>query len=126
MEEKIIERAWVKLKLDAVVVQHGRIADKATPGVKLSKEEMLEMVQFGADSIFKADDGGSSSSSGGGDGVISDKDIDAILALGEQKTKDMAAAVAAKVGSKSSESQRQARARAQLPRLVRALRAQAP
>lgn len=36
------ERAWMKLKLDAVVVQQGRLAEAKN---KLSKEEMLEMVQ---------------------------------------------------------------------------------
>lgn len=98
----------MKLKLDAVVVQQGRLADKAAAaqqqgggGLKLSKEEMLEMVQFGADSIFRA--GGGDSDGASGDGVISDKDIDAILSLGEQKTKEMADAVAAKVGGTGGE-----------------------
>ena len=33
VEEKIIERAKIKLKLDAVVVQQGRLADKSMVGV---------------------------------------------------------------------------------------------
>ncbi len=68
IEEKIIERAELKLRLDAVVVQQGRLPDQKRA---LSKEEMSNMVQFGANEIFRAK--GS---------MITDEDIDLILSKG--------------------------------------------
>ncbi|EWM24038.1 putative chromatin remodelling complex atpase chain, partial [Nannochloropsis gaditana] len=44
IEEKIVERAQKKLKLDAMVVQQGRLQDKD----KMSKDELLEALRFGA------------------------------------------------------------------------------
>eukprot|EP00750_Incisomonas_marina_P004267 INCI13456.10.p1 GENE.INCI13456.10~~INCI13456.10.p1 ORF type:complete len:950 (-),score=209.41 INCI13456.10:1722-4571(-) len=72
VEEKIIERAERKLYTDAVVIQQGRLLQQNR---KLSKEELDAMVRFGADTVFKAE--GS---------TITDDDIDAILAKGEEKT----------------------------------------
>jgi SWI/SNF-related matrix-associated actin-dependent regulator of chromatin subfamily A member 5 len=78
VEEKIVERAERKLFLDAVVIQQGRLmnADKA-----LSKGELMTMVKFGADEIFR------SGASGSSDASITDEDIDALLARGEERTK---------------------------------------
>lgn len=45
-----MERAQQKLKLDAMVVQQGRLKDKDN---KLSNDELLKAVRFGADKIFK-------------------------------------------------------------------------
>ncbi|TMW56088.1 hypothetical protein Poli38472_008736 [Pythium oligandrum] len=75
VEEKIIERAQQKLKLDAMVVQQGRLQEKQA---KLSKTDMLEMIRFGADQVFRSTDS-----------TITDEDIDAILAQGEQRTEEM-------------------------------------
>ena len=75
VEEKIIERAERKLYLDAVVVQQGRLAEK---NASLSKDELMSMVRFGADQIFRSKDA-----------TLTDDDIDAILARGEEKTKSM-------------------------------------
>lgn len=74
IEEKIIERANIKLRLDAMVIQQGRIAT----GKKLTKQDMMEMIRFGADKVFKSTDG-----------TITDEDIDLILARGEQKTTEL-------------------------------------
>jgi SWI/SNF-related matrix-associated actin-dependent regulator of chromatin subfamily A member 5 len=52
IEQKVVERAQQKLKLDAMVVQQGRLKDKD----KLSREELLDAVRFGADKIFKSKD----------------------------------------------------------------------
>ena len=71
VEEKIIERAEKKLYLDAVVIQQGRLMEKNT---KLSKNELQTMVTFGADAIFKSKES-----------TITDEDIDAILAKGEER-----------------------------------------
>ena len=45
IEEKVVERAQQKLKLDAMVVQSGRLKEKD----KLSNEELLSAIRFGAD-----------------------------------------------------------------------------
>ena len=79
VEEKIVERAMIKLKLDAVVVQQGRLADKAS---RLSRDEMVRMIQYGADNVFRAD--------GDGDGGMTDADIDAILSDGAARTAELA------------------------------------
>jgi SWI/SNF-related matrix-associated actin-dependent regulator of chromatin subfamily A member 5 len=75
VEEKIVERAERKLYLDAAVIQQGRLAQQNR---KLSKDELMTMVRFGADEIFNAR--GS---------MITDDDIDAILAKGEERTESM-------------------------------------
>jgi len=72
VEEKIIERADRKLFLDAAVIQQGRLAEQNT---NLSKNELMSMVRFGADEIFK-----------GQGSVLTDADIDVILANGEART----------------------------------------
>lgn len=71
IEEKVVERAEMKLRLDAVVIQQGRLTDKS----RLGGSEMLEMIRFGADLVFRS----------GGEGVT-DEDIDLILQRGEERT----------------------------------------
>ena len=77
VEEKIIERAEKKLYLDAVVIQQGRLMEQ---NKSLSKGEMGAMIKFGADDIFRKKEG---------QGAITDEDVDAILARGEERTKEM-------------------------------------
>lgn len=72
VEERILEKAEKKLRLDALVIQQGRLMEKDK---KIGKDEMLNMIQFGADKMFRAKDS-----------TITDDDIDAILARGEEKT----------------------------------------
>ena len=74
IEEKIVERAQQKLKLDAMVVQQGRLKERD----KLSRDELLEAVRFGADKIFKSKDSS-----------ITDDDIDLILDAGKRKTQEL-------------------------------------
>ncbi|GMF35385.1 unnamed protein product [Phytophthora fragariaefolia] len=81
VEEKIVERAERKLYLDAAIIQQGRLAQQNR---KLSKDELMTMVRFGADEIFNAR--GS---------MITDDDIDAILAHGEERTEAMKDKIAA-------------------------------
>jgi SWI/SNF-related matrix-associated actin-dependent regulator of chromatin subfamily A member 5 len=75
IEEKIVERAQQKLKLDAMVVQSGRLKEKDS---KLSRDELLAAVRFGADKIFKSKDSS-----------ITDDDIDMILDIGKRKTQEL-------------------------------------
>lgn len=74
IEEKVVERAQQKLKLDAMVVQQGRLKEKD----KLSREELLAAVRFGADKVFKSKDSS-----------ITDDDIELILEAGKKKTQEL-------------------------------------
>lgn len=75
IEEKVVERAQQKLKLDAMVVQQGRLKDKDH---KLSRDDLLAAVRFGADKVFKSKDSS-----------ITDDDIDLILEAGKKKTQEL-------------------------------------
>lgn len=75
VEVKVVERAQQKLKLDAMVVQQGRLADKEK---KLSKQDLLDTIKFGADKIFRSKES-----------TITDDDIDLILQEGEKRTEEM-------------------------------------
>ncbi|CAM9388149.1 unnamed protein product, partial [Laminaria digitata] len=69
----VVERAQQKLKLDAMIVQQGRLTDNAK---KLGKEQLLDALRFGADKVFRSKDTS-----------ITDADIDAIMEHGKEKTK---------------------------------------
>ena len=66
----MIERQTLKLKLDTMIIQKGRLAPKNTG---FQKEEMQEMLNYGADAIFTV---GPS---------LQDKDIDALIHEGEMR-----------------------------------------
>ena len=76
VEERIVERAEMKLRLDHVVIQQGRLQEAAT---KMDKDEMLSMIRHGATHVFSSKQ----------DENELDVDIDIVLAHGEQKTKEM-------------------------------------
>eukprot|EP00124_Ichthyophonus_hoferi_P002211 Ihof_evm13s141 gene=Ihof_evmTU13s141 len=75
VEERIIERAETKLRLDALVIQQGQLT---TEKKSLGKDEIFSMIRCGADHIFKMT--GS---------TMTDEDIDAILERSQQKTKEL-------------------------------------
>ena len=72
VDEKIVERAGVKLRLDRMVIQQGRLAEQKQ---NLGKDEMLNIIKHGAKTIFANKDEENI-----------DIDIDALLELGEKKT----------------------------------------
>ncbi|KAK0167266.1 hypothetical protein PV327_004688 [Microctonus hyperodae] len=76
VEEKIVERAEVKLRLDKLVIQQGRLVDAKQTA--LNKDEMLNMIRHGAHEVFASKDS-----------AITDEDIDSILQRGESKTEEM-------------------------------------
>ncbi|XP_069692147.1 chromatin-remodeling complex ATPase chain Iswi isoform X2 [Periplaneta americana] len=76
VEEKIVERAEVKLRLDKLVIQQGRLVDNKQN--QLNKDEMLNMIRHGANQVFASKDS-----------AITDEDIDTILMKGEAKTEEM-------------------------------------
>ena len=75
IEEKVVERAHQKLKLDAMVVQHGRLQEKD----RMTKDDMLGAIKYGADNIFRTSNESS----------ITDEDIDVLIERGQKKTKEM-------------------------------------
>ncbi|KAL8800015.1 MAG: hypothetical protein Q9223_007420 [Gallowayella weberi] len=81
IEEKVLERAAQKLRLDQLVIQQGRAQQAAKAAA--SKDELLSMIQHGAEKVFesKGPTGALASKSD-----LSDDDIDAILRHGEERT----------------------------------------
>lgn len=81
IEEKVLERAAQKLRLDQLVIQQGRAQQAAKAAA--SKDDLLNMIQHGAEKVFE---------SNGATGVLgsksdlTDDDIDAILKHGEERT----------------------------------------
>ncbi|CAG8488926.1 7889_t:CDS:10 [Diversispora eburnea] len=75
IEEKVLERAAQKLRLDQLVIQQGRLVQSQKAA---SKEELLTMIQHGAESIFSSSDS-----------TVTDDDIDLILRKGEEKTVEL-------------------------------------
>ena len=77
VEVKVIEKAYKKLALDALVIQQGRLQDaKASVG----KDDLLQMVRYGAEKMFS-----------GASGNITSEDIDIILQKGDAETQALSA-----------------------------------
>ena len=72
VEEKVIEKAYKKLRLDALVIQQGRLTQNKS---SMNKEELLNMVRYGAEQIFSGDAS-----------TITEEDIDTIIKKGEDAT----------------------------------------
>ncbi|XP_059407112.1 probable global transcription activator SNF2L1 isoform X2 [Carassius carassius] len=75
VEERIVERAEMKLRLDSIVIQQGRLIDQQN---KLGKDDMLQMIRHGATHVFASKDS-----------ELTDEDIDTILERGAKKTAEM-------------------------------------
>ncbi|KAH7648470.1 hypothetical protein FG379_002905 [Cryptosporidium bovis] len=92
IEEKIIERANLKLQLDFAIIQQGRLKGLGAAGAGgsglpscvennsniLSKNELMNMIQYGANEILKATNVN-----------ITDEDIEAIISGGEKRTESL-------------------------------------
>ncbi|XP_069922560.1 probable global transcription activator SNF2L1 isoform X5 [Oryctolagus cuniculus] len=76
VEERIVERAEIKLRLDSIVIQQGRLIDQQSN--KLAKDEMLQMIRHGATHVFASKES-----------ELTDEDITTILERGERKTAEM-------------------------------------
>uniref|UniRef100_A0A8C8MEN9 SWI/SNF related, matrix associated, actin dependent regulator of chromatin, subfamily a, member 5 n=1 Tax=Oncorhynchus tshawytscha TaxID=74940 RepID=A0A8C8MEN9_ONCTS len=74
VEERIVERAEMKLQLDSIVIQQGRLVDPNAN--KLGKDEMLSIIRHGATHVFASKESD-----------ITDDDIDEILERGEKKVR---------------------------------------
>ncbi|TIA78975.1 hypothetical protein E3P92_03554 [Wallemia ichthyophaga] len=75
VEERILERAAQKLRLDQLVIQQGRQTQQKNAG----KDELTDMIQHGAEKIINNQKR-----------EIVDNDIDEIIKTGESKTANMA------------------------------------
>ncbi|KAK9470148.1 SNF2 family N-terminal domain-containing protein [Dipodascopsis tothii] len=78
IEEKVLERAAQKLRLDQLVIQQGR-AQQQNKGAA-SKDELLTMIQHGAEAVFQNAKGGT---------ITTDDDIDEILKHSEERTAEL-------------------------------------
>lgn len=80
IEEKVLERAAQKLRLDQLVIQQGRHLNSSanSTGTGNSKDDLIGMIQHGAQKVFE--------SSKGGTNALLDDDIDEILKRGAAKT----------------------------------------
>ncbi|ORY25274.1 putative chromatin remodelling complex ATPase chain [Naematelia encephala] len=76
VEERILERATQKLKLDQLVIQEGRAQQAAK--VAQNKDELLDMIQHGAEKIINNNTT-----------MMIDDDIDEIIKRGEDKTAEL-------------------------------------
>ena len=85
IEEKVLERAAQKLRLDQLVIQQGRaqIAAKAAA----NKDELLNMIQHGAEKVFQSN--GATGALAKTDKELNDDDIDEILKHGEKRTAEL-------------------------------------
>ena len=84
VEEKVLERAAQKLRLDQLVIQQGR-AQQAAKAAQ-SKEELVTMIQHGASAVFESQ---GATGKLGSKSDLSEDDIDDILKHGEERTKEL-------------------------------------
>jgi SWI/SNF-related matrix-associated actin-dependent regulator of chromatin subfamily A member 5 len=84
IEEKVLERAAQKLRLDQLVIQQGRAQQQVKQAA--SKDELLGMIQHGAETLFEQKEGMGAFGEMGG---LSEGDFDDILRKGEERTKEM-------------------------------------
>ncbi|KAL2798354.1 SNF2 family N-terminal domain-containing protein [Aspergillus germanicus] len=84
IEERVLERAAQKLRLDQLVIQQGRAQQQSKNAA--SKDELLGMIQHGANEIFQNKGATGTLSEGK---AITDTDFEAILAKGEERTAEL-------------------------------------
>lgn len=82
IEEKVLERAAQKLRLDQLVIQQGRAQQQSKNAA--SKDELLGMIQHGAAEVFNSSKGSAGTLPAGNE--MTEDDIDAILKKGEERT----------------------------------------
>ena len=78
IEERILERAAQKLRLDQLVIQQNRAQSQTQGKGAQSKDELVDMIQHGAERIINSKDS-----------MEVKDDIDAIIAQGEERTAEL-------------------------------------
>lgn len=81
IEEKVLERAAQKLRLDQLVIQQGRAQQGSNKAA--SKDELLGMIQHGAANVFSTETADASSTD------LTEDDFDSILRKGEERTAEL-------------------------------------
>ncbi|KAI9827315.1 MAG: hypothetical protein M1826_006420 [Phylliscum demangeonii] len=84
IEEKVLERAAQKLRLDQLVIQQGRAQPQAKAAA--SKDELLTMIQHGAEQVFETK---GATGALAGKSELTDADIEAVLRHGEERTAEL-------------------------------------
>lgn len=79
IEEKVIEKALQKLRLDQLVIQQGKLTNVNKP---LSQDEMVAMIRHGAEHLLL-------NPAGGATGSADDFDVEELLRKGEARTKEL-------------------------------------
>lgn len=80
IEEKILERAKQKLRLDQLVIQQGLKNNQEQDKLGKSKDDLLNMIQYGAENMF---------SESNHDSTSENINIEDILRKGAQKTQEL-------------------------------------
>lgn len=75
IEERILDRAVQKLRLDQLVIQQGRAQPSKN---QQSKDDLVDMIQHGAEKIITSKEN-----------LLIDDDIDAIISRGEERTHEL-------------------------------------
>ncbi|KAH7384653.1 SNF2 family N-terminal domain-containing protein [Pyrenochaeta sp. MPI-SDFR-AT-0127] len=83
IEEKVLERAAQKLRLDQLVIQQGRTQQPVKNAA--SKDELLTMIQHGAEKVFNSKGSLGLST----DGDLGDDEFDAVMKRGEEMTQKL-------------------------------------
>jgi len=83
IEEKVLERAAQKLRLDQLVIQQGRTQQPAKNAA--SKDELLTMIQHGAEKVFNS----KGALGPAGDGDFADDEFDKVMKRGEEMTEKL-------------------------------------
>ena len=79
VEVQMLKRAEIKLHLDAMVIQQGKVqTGRTTKSGAMTTEDLTKMIRYGADKIFRQTESS-----------VSDEDIINILERGEQKAKEL-------------------------------------
>jgi SWI/SNF-related matrix-associated actin-dependent regulator of chromatin subfamily A member 5 len=91
IEEKVLERAAQKLRLDQLVIQQGRAQEKVKSAA--SKDDLVSMIQHGAQQVLeRAQEAESGKAAEGKTGMeMTDDDIEKILRKGEERTAQLMA-----------------------------------
>lgn len=86
IEEKVLERAAQKLRLDQLVIQQGRAQNAAKAAA--NKDDLLNMIQHGAEKVFNSR-GGTGALADKDNAELNDDDIEEILRHGEKRTAEL-------------------------------------
>lgn len=92
VEEKILERATQKLRLDQLVIQQNRVSGQKSKkeGKADSKDALLSMIQHGAADVFESAAGSSGNTPQPEDQTAREEiDLDALLAASQNKTQSL-------------------------------------